>query len=90
MQRLLTAHQVAEILALDGPRAFAQRRRRLEEEHGFPPPVPGVGQRWDPLAIEAWRRRIRGEAAPALHDGPGNDNVEDLLIVRARTMAAAD
>lgn len=82
MQRLLTAHQVAELLALDGPRAFAQRRRRLEAEHGFPPPVPGVGQRWDPLAIEAWRRRIRGEATSA-----NNDNVEDLLIVRARGIA---
>jgi hypothetical protein len=88
MQRLLTAHQVAEILALDSARAFAQRRRRLEEEHGFPRPVPGVGRRWDPLAIEAWRRRIRGEAAPARQEGPGNDNVEDLLIGRARSLAA--
>jgi hypothetical protein len=53
MRRLWHAHQVAEALGLT-PGAFSARRRRLEEEHGFPPPVAGVGRRWDPAAIEAW------------------------------------
>jgi predicted DNA-binding transcriptional regulator AlpA len=82
LRHLLTAHQVAELLALGGPRSFAQRRRRLEGL-GFPPPVPGLGRRWDPAAIAAWLAAKRGAAAEA-----GNDNVEQLLIGRARAIGA--
>jgi hypothetical protein len=70
--------QVAELLGLPSARAFAARRRRLEAA-GFPPPLPGLGPVWDPLAIEAWRRRQAG--APA-----GEADVEQLLIARARSL----
>jgi hypothetical protein len=79
--RLLTAHQVAELLGLR-PRQFAARRAGLVAA-GFPAAVAGLPDRWDPLAIEAWLAAQR--PAPA----PEAANVEDVLIGRARAMAAA-
>lgn len=30
--------------------------RRLQEQHGFPAPLPGFGMRkWDPRLVEAWK-----------------------------------
>lgn len=81
--RLWQAAQVAERLAMT-PGAFCQRRRRLEAEHGFPAPVPGLGRRWNPAAIEAWLAVQAGGM-------PAQDQVspEDILISRARAMAEA-
>jgi hypothetical protein len=38
------------------------RRRRALEAAGFPPPVPALGNRWDPAAIDRWLATQRGEA----------------------------
>lgn len=83
MRPLLTAHQVAQLLALPGPRSFSARRRRLEAE-GFPPPVPGLGLRWDPVAIDAWRQRVAGMAPIGADQVAG---AEAELIARARAVA---
>lgn len=80
---LWTAHQVAEALALPSARCFHARRRRLEGEHGFPPPVAGLPDRWDPRAIEAWLAAQRPRLA-AVND---DDGAEAVLIARARRMA---
>ncbi|WP_206934188.1 hypothetical protein [Roseococcus thiosulfatophilus] len=79
--RLLTSHQVAELLGLR-PRQFGARRAGLEAA-GFPGPVAGLPDRWDPLAIEAWLAAQRGETA-----AQAAPSVEDVLVARARAMAA--
>lgn len=33
---------------------FYKRWKAMVAEHGFPPPVPGCGKRWDPVAIRRW------------------------------------
>jgi predicted DNA-binding transcriptional regulator AlpA len=81
LRPLLTAHQVAMALALDSALSFHRRRRALEADHGFPEPVPGLGLRWDPAAIEAWLARRRG--APA---GGQDEGAEALLVARARAI----
>jgi predicted DNA-binding transcriptional regulator AlpA len=80
---LWQAAQVADRLGIS-PAAFAQRRRRLEDDHGFPPPVPGLCRRWNPAAIEAWLARQAGGIPDSLLVDP-----ENILIARARAMAAA-
>jgi hypothetical protein len=79
--RLWQAAQVADRLAMT-PAAFNARRRRLEADHGFPPPVPGLGRRWNPAAIEGWLAS-QGGGLPD-HQAP---SAEDVLISRARAMA---
>ena len=83
MRSLLTAAQVADRLQIT-VRAFWARRRSLEAEHGFPAPVPGIGQRWDPAAIQAWQDRTGGLDR---HDR-GDDGAELRLIARAREISA--
>lgn len=78
---LWTAHQVAKALALPTVRHFRCRRRRLEQA-GFPAPVRGLPDRWDPRAIEAWLAAQR----PAPLAAP--ETAEALLIARARARAA--
>lgn len=81
MHRLITATQVADLLNL-GRRAFLARRRWLEAEHDFPPPVRGLPDRWDPTAIEAWLAGQRdATAAPP-------ETTEAILIARARAATA--
>ncbi|MBR0651376.1 hypothetical protein GXW78_17010 [Roseomonas terrae] len=81
--RLWQPEQVADRLALS-PAAFAARRRRLEDEHGFPGPVPGLGRRWNPAAVEAWLARQAGGIPDSQPETP-----EDILISRARAMAVS-
>jgi hypothetical protein len=81
--RLWQAAQVADRLAMT-PAAFNARRRRLEADHGFPPPVPGLGRRWNPAAIEGWLAALGGGFPPT---DPANP--EEILISRARAMVAA-
>lgn len=58
--RLLSYADVAACLAVT--RSWLHRNRRaLAVQHGFPPPVPGMGLRWDPLAIDAWLATQRQE-----------------------------
>jgi DNA-directed RNA polymerase specialized sigma24 family protein len=62
-QRLLTTREVAEALGV--PLATFQRKVvRLREHEGFPSPL--IGRRYDPIAIDRWRRDRAGLlAAPA-------------------------
>jgi predicted DNA-binding transcriptional regulator AlpA len=57
---LLTARDVAALLGVTV--SYWYRRRRALEAAGFPPPVPALGNRWDPVAIERWLAAQRGEA----------------------------
>lgn len=50
---LLDPAQVAKRLNVSAE-VFNRRRRELIERHGFPPPLPGLLCRWDPLAIDRW------------------------------------
>jgi len=85
MARALTAAQVA--IELGHRHAwFLRHRRRLEEEQGFPPPLPGCGLRWCGRAIDAWKL---ASAAPRLAV-VGQERVEDVLIRRAARMGGAD
>lgn len=81
MHRLLTAHQVAEVLNL-GRRSFLARRRALEAQHGFPPRVAGLPDRWSAAAIDAWIAAQSGAtlATPA--------TAEATLIARAQRLTA--
>lgn len=61
-----TAHQVAAALGYRSARCFHARRARLEAA-GFPPPLPGLQDRWSIAAVEAWAAqqapRDQGDAA---------------------------
>lgn len=68
---LITRRQVAAMLnkSYDW---FLRHRKSLEADHGFPATVPGIPNRWDPLAIRAWIARGRAELeapTPAPNDG---------------------
>lgn len=60
---LLTFPEVAERLGVP-LNSLYRNHRVLREEHGFPAPVPGLGRRWDPQAIENWLATQRGEPVP--------------------------
>ena len=62
---LIDARQVAERLGR-GVSWFYCTRQTLIDKHGFPDPVPGIGLRWDPVAIDRWLAAQCGEAPPAL------------------------
>jgi hypothetical protein len=73
-----TAHQVADALGLTVAQ-FRGRRARLEAA-GFPPPLPGLQDRWSIRAVEAW-------AASEVPQG-GADAAEAELIRRAQLAGA--
>lgn len=64
---------------------FYRNRRRLEAEHGFPKPLPGLGELWyDPEAIEAWLAARRdARAAPGKLEADRDE-------LRARIAGLAD
>lgn len=82
MRALLTAHQVAAALSLRSARSFHNRRAALEAE-GFPRPVRGLPDRWDPAAIEAWLAAQR----PAAAAPDSLAAAEQTLIARAQALA---
>lgn len=57
--RLITLAEVADRLGIKLGRLH-RVIRTLRERHGFPQPLPCMGGRYDPLAIDAWRARMRG------------------------------
>lgn len=76
---LLTSAQVA--LRLSRSLGWFRSNRDRLEARGFPRPIDGCGMRWDPVAIDAWLDRQRGQAAdPAAA-------AEEELIRRAQAMA---
>lgn len=50
---------------------------------GFPQPVPGMGKRWDPVAIENWLAQQRGELST-----PQGDAGREARKQRAQNLAA--
>lgn len=93
---LLTAAEVAARLrpgsagALDW---FYRRKKGLIADHGFPPPVPGCGNRWDPAALDRWLdaqdpRAPKPAAAPAA-PAAANDETDWTAILAARGQAIA-
>lgn len=72
--------------------------RRLESEHGFPRPIAGFGNIYDPRAIEAWLARQRAPETPiAVADrieapdprvGWTDDQWGELLDQRAALLSA--
>lgn len=70
------------------PLWFRRHRAELEAKHGFPKPLPGLGLRWDPLAIKLWKDI---HIPAALRPEPvltGNDNWDTTLDARAALLAA--
>lgn len=58
MNRLfITADEVAALLELDNASSFLRARQRLEDETGFPTPMPLPLRplKWRREAVEAWR-----------------------------------
>lgn len=66
---LLAIAQVALRLNVSAEN-FNRRRRELIERHGFPPPLPGLALRWDPLAIDLW---LDKHIPPPLRIPPSED-----------------
>lgn len=73
MKPLLTIRQVGVLLS-HSQQWFNHHRARLEGE-GFPKPVAGLGMRWDPVAIDGWLARQRGEAPPATQAAPASADI---------------
>lgn len=74
---------------------FYRNRARLEAEHGFPRPIPGLRELWyDPEAIEAWLAARRDAAGTGLTQRtavPDADALEaDRDDLRARLPGLAD
>lgn len=84
-RRLLMREEVARLLRLSR-RAFSRRQAELEAA-GFPPPLPGLPDRWDRVAIEAWLDRQIPSA------GPPQDplrQAERMLLARASALSGAE
>lgn len=82
--RALTLREVAALL--QRPVEWMYRHRReLEQRHGFPPPIPGLGRRWSAAAVRAWRDRQALAAAAA---GDETAQRERILAERAQRIAA--
>ena len=88
-RRPLNAQQTAEDqlgVSLDW---FNRNWKNLIADHGFPPPLAGLGRRWDPVAIAAWKdAQIPAHLKPP--PAAEHTNVIDLsaeLADRARQLA---
>lgn len=79
------------------PEWFARNRARLIAEEGFPGPVPGMGLRWDPAAIDLSHDRnipahlrpaptVAPIAAPAPANDTGADEAAELAAQRAELL----
>lgn len=86
--RALTVAEVADLLRVSAA-WFRANRRRLGQDHGFPTPLPGLRDRYDPLAIDAWFARHRDAAVPtAASAAPAPLDWDSLLDARALGQAA--
>jgi predicted DNA-binding transcriptional regulator AlpA len=72
-----------------GPEWFHRNKKRLIERHGFPPPLAGCGNVWDPEAIEAWKRAQRPGLAPAAAPADEDAAWRAKLMARLPQVAAA-
>ncbi len=88
-ERLLCSKEVAALFNR-GVEWFYKHRKGLEEQ-GFPKRVAGAGNRWDPEAIDEWRRAMRaapinGLKPPTVRDELDRDWAAEL-DERARQLA---
>lgn len=64
--------------------------KKLRATHGFPAPIPGFGQVYDPLAIEQWLARQRDPAPksdvtePELTDDYWATTLDERALTLAR------
>lgn len=94
MRDLLTYPEVAAALKVTRE-WFYRNHRRLVRQHGFPAPMPGMGNRWDPRAIELWQdgdlaRQKLLPAAPAPPAAPPEEDGDawaGILDRRAEALA---
>ena len=89
--RLLTPAEIAQQLGVP-LNTFRRNLPALRRDHGFPAPLPGMGGRYDPLAIATWREAQGKAPAPGTPAAaPGEpDTIPDWqtkLDQRARTIA---
>ena len=82
LERPLTPSQVAERLSITLAR-FRRIIKRLRDNEGFPQPLPGIG-RYDPLAIDRWRRERAG-LVPVL-EPPSTAATDDEVAEAQRRM----
>lgn len=61
MRRGLTIPDLANLLGKN-VRWFYRNHKKLTDDHGFPPPVPGLGHVWDSAAINDWLDQQRQPA----------------------------
>jgi DNA-binding transcriptional regulator of glucitol operon len=78
----LTPAQIAAALGWDGAKAF-QERFGDYLKRGFPAPDPMTG-RFDPEAVEKWRRSRSPHLFPELTTAPPARNAEALANERRR------
>ena len=73
-RRAITTREVARVLG-HAIEWFYKHRARLEGE-GFPKPIPGLGLRWDSVAVEAWIGRGTATGASERDGGTADDRAE--------------
>jgi hypothetical protein len=56
MQLVFGKEELAKTLGYS-TRRFDELRRELEQNHGFPAPVPGLGCRWSIIQVSNWINR---------------------------------
>lgn len=84
--RLLTAVDLAALFRLKIVR-FRRIKKALMLDHGFPEPVPGTRNKWDPEAVADWFAAIR---RPAPLGGRAPCEVYDLTAIRAALHESLD
>lgn len=85
MALTISAAEAAERLGITLS-VFQRRRRRLRQA-GFPEPVPGLFNRYDPLAIEAWLARQRTPTQAAERKPLDEQDWDRILDERAAAFA---
>lgn len=80
----LTSRQVAAAIGLPDAAAFLRQRARLEDDHGFPLPMPTLSMRnlrWRADQVAYWVETHGRPKAPAMPMLPPGGNV--VLLQRA-------
>lgn len=91
-RRLWTQDDVAALFAYQGKDWWFRHKDALMTKHGFPAPVAGCGDRWDPAAILSWQdRNLPDDLRPAPPPAPPEDEeagAEERLAQRAAGIVA--
>ena len=84
MPPFMTARQVAALVGYENAAAFYRARARLEQDHGFPLPLPTAlrNMRWRRDAVECWLAEQGRPRADAIPTRPMGANI--YLLEEAR------